>query len=137
MTHEPSERRLDRDGASNTTDESTFLAQQRTYLAAERTLFAVIRTGMAIAAGGAVLVQLFGTNWPQWVRIPLVGAFLIVGYLLVIIGLNRYRGIAKRVRRQGGQRMEIVPALYMEILTIALGVAMTIAVALFILGVFE
>ncbi|MGI9609004.1 MAG: YidH family protein [Acidimicrobiia bacterium] len=128
---------VDRNTPENIDDESGFLSKQRTYLAAERTLFAVIRTGLAIAAGGAVIIEILGAQWPQWVRIPLAGAFLIVGYTLVIYGLNRYRGIAKHIKREGGQRMEIVRPGVMDALTLVLGIATTIVVLLFILEAFE
>lgn len=137
MTHEAPDSGVDGEAPEDVVDESTFLARQRTYLAAERTLFAVIRTGLAIAAGGAVIIEVLGSDWPQWVRIPLAAAFLVVGYWLVIYALNRYRGIAKRVQRQEGQRMEIVRPRVMDVLTLVLGIATTIVVVLFILEAFE
>ena len=89
--------------------DSTQLALERTYLAAERTLFAVLRTGLSIVAGGTVIVALLGEDWPEWVQGSLAGAFLVVGYALVFLGLRRYHGIAKHVKHQGGQRLAIRP----------------------------
>jgi uncharacterized membrane protein YidH (DUF202 family) len=112
------------------------LARQRTYLAAERTLFAVLRTGLAIAAGGSVIVSLLGDEWPSWVQVPLAAVFLIVGYYLMLHGLRRYRGIADRVRRQDGIRLEIMPARTMIVLTVVLDVTITIVLTLFLVGAF-
>lgn len=113
------------------------LAQQRTFLAAERTLFAVLRTGLAIAAGGSVIIALLGDDWPSWVQVPLASAFLVVGYSLLIQGMRRYRGIASQVERQAGQRLEIIPARTMSVLTWVLEAAVTIVVLLFLIGPFS
>lgn len=113
------------------------LALQRTYLAAERTLFAVLRTGLAIAAGGSVIVALLGETWPTWVQVPLAATFLIVGYFLVLHGLQRYRGIAQHVKREDGQRLAIMPPRTMTVITWALQVAITLVVVLFVLGAFR
>jgi uncharacterized membrane protein YidH (DUF202 family) len=113
------------------------LARERTFLAAERTLFAVLRTGLAIAAGGTVIVTLLDDAWPTWVQISLATVFLVVGYYLLIQGLRRYHGIAKNVRRQAGQRLEIIPARTMTTLTVILQIAITVALALFFLAVFD
>lgn len=121
------------EAAQSTTD----LAELRTYLAAERTLFAVLRTGLAIAAGGSVIISLLGEAWPVWIQIPLAGAFLVVGYTLVLRGLGRYRRIARRVKRQSGQELEIVSGTEMTWLAMILQVAITLLVVLFILQAFE
>jgi len=113
------------------------LAEQRTYLAAERTLFAVLRTGLAIAAGGGVIISLLGEDWPSWVQAPLAAAFLIVGYFLVLHGLSRYRGIAEHIKREDGQRLAIMPARTMTVLTWVLEAAITIVVVLFVVGAFK
>jgi len=113
------------------------LARQRTFLAAERTLFAVLRTGLAIAAGGSVIISLLGDEWPSWLQVPLAGAFLIVGYSLLLHGLRRYRGIAKNVDRQGGERLEIIPARSMTVITYILEAAITVVVILFLISAFE
>lgn len=84
--------------------DSQELALQRTSLAAERTLFAVLRTGLSIAGGGGVIVSLLGDQWPEWVewvKVPLAAVFLVAGYGLVFQGLDRYRSIARQVRRDG------------------------------------
>ena len=113
------------------------LARQRTFLAAERTLLAVLRTGLSVAAGGSVIVALLGDEWPAWVQVPLAGAFLVVGYTLLLHGMRRYRGIAKNVERQAGQRLAIIPARTMTVLTWILEVATTIVVVLFLIGPFD
>ena len=125
------------DAQDNPSLSATELAQQRTFLAAERTLFAVLRTGLAIAAGGSVIIALLGDQWPSWVQVPLAGAFLVVGYSLVLHGLGRYRGIAKNVERQAGERLEIIPARSMTVITYILEAAITVVVILFLLSAFE
>ena len=125
------------DAAQDPPLSSTDLARQRTFLAAERTLFAVLRTGLAIAAGGSVIIALLGDQWPSWVQVPLAGAFLVVGYSLVLHGLGRYRGIAKHVERQAGERLEIIPARSMTVITYILEAAITVVVILFLISAFE
>ena len=113
------------------------LAVERTYLAAERTLFSVLRTGLAIVAGGTVIVTLLGEEWPDWVQGLLAGAFLVVGYALVVIGLRRYHGIAGHVKRQDGERLAIVPARTMSFLAGILGLTITIVLVLYFSRVFS
>jgi uncharacterized membrane protein YidH (DUF202 family) len=125
------------DPDAEATLDSTGLARQRTYLAAERTLFAVLRTGLAIAAGGTVIITLLGDTWPTWVQVPLAAVFLLVGYSLLIYSMQRYRAIARRIQREGGAGLEIVPARSMTILTGALNVAITIVLVLFLLSIFD
>lgn len=117
--------------------DSTGLARQRTYLGAERTLFAVLRTGLAIAAGGTVIITLLGDTWPRWVQVPLAAVFLLVGYSMLIYSMQRYRAIARRIQRERGAGLEIVPARSMTILTGALNVAVTIVLVLFLLSIFD
>lgn len=117
--------------------DSTDLARQRTYLAAERTLFAVLRTGLAIAAGGTVIIKLLGDTWPVWVQVPLAAVFLLVGYSMLIYSMQRYRAIARRIQREGGAGLEIVPARSMTILTGALNVAITLVLVLFFASIFD
>lgn len=117
--------------------DSSQLALERTYLAAERTLFAVLRTGLSIVAGGTVIVTLLGEDWPEWVQGSLAGAFLVVGYGLVFLGLRRYHGIAKHVKHQDGQRLTIVPARTMSILTAILGITITIVLLLYFFSAFS
>ncbi|MGI9641305.1 MAG: YidH family protein [Acidimicrobiia bacterium] len=113
------------------------LALQRTSLAAERTLFAVLRTGLAIAAGGSVIVSLLGDEWPDWVQIPLAAVFLVTGYGLVFQGLDRYRSIARQVKRHGRSGYEIVSPRSMTAVAWALEIAIAIVVILFLLGAWE
>ena len=117
--------------------DSSQLALERTYLAAERTLFAVLRTGLSIVAGGTVIVALLGEDWPEWVQGSLAGAFLVVGYALVFLGLRRYHGIAKHVEHQGGQRLAIVSARTMSTLSAILGLTITIVLVLYFFSTFS
>lgn len=113
------------------------LALQRTSLAAERTLFAVLRTGLAIAAGGGVIVSLLGDKWPDWIRIPLAAVFLVAGYGMVFQGLDRYRSIARQVKRHGHTGYEIMSPRSMTVIAWALQIAITIVVVLFLVGAWE
>jgi uncharacterized membrane protein YidH (DUF202 family) len=100
-------------------------------------LFAVLRTGLAIAAGGGVIVSLLGDQWPDWVKVPLAAVFLVAGYGLVFQGLNRYRSIARQVKRHGRTGYEIVSPRTMTVIAWALQIAITIVVVLFLLGAWE
>ena len=90
-----------------------------------------------VTAGGSVIISLLGQDWPSWVQVPLAGAFLITGSSILLHGLRRYRGIAKHVDQQEGQRLEIIPARTMTVVTYILEAAITVVVVLFLLGVFE
>ena len=86
--------------------ERTELARHRTALASERALFAVLRTGFAIAAGGTVIIEVLGHQWPRWVKAPLAAALVIVGYALIMAGVERYSSVreSRRVhQRRHGQ----------------------------------
>ena len=89
----------------------TQLADHRTALAAERTLFAVLRTGFAIAAGGTVIIEVLGHQWPRWVKAPLAGALVIVGYWLIMAGVERYGVVARAVESTGDGTVKVLSPL--------------------------
>ena len=111
------------------------LALERTHMAAERTFLAVLRTGLAIAGAGTVIVAILGDNWPEWLSISLAAVFIVIGYSMIIITLEKYQKIFKR--------LQIEPALnamsprYAVLLAVALQVALGIVLLLFLLGLFK
>lgn len=117
--------------------DSTDLAVQRTYLAAERTLFAVMRTGLSVAGGGSLVITLLGDEWPLLVQVPLVTTFLVTGYTMALLGLRRYRGIARDVERAGGSGKKIISSRAITVVLVVLEVAIAVVVVLFLIGAFS
>lgn len=113
------------------------LARQRTTLAAERTLYAVLRTGLAIAAGGPVIISVLGDEWPTWIKTLLAVAFLAIGYVLLLLGLSRYRALATAMKRQGAGEFEIISPGKMIFITVLVQVVLTVVVVLFLIGAFD
>lgn len=116
---------------------STELAEVRTYLAAERTLFAVIRTGLSIAGGGSLVTTLLGDEWPAWVQVPLVTAFLITGYTIALLGLRRYRTVTTTLQRASESGADMIPARRVTVLLVVLQIAIVVVVILFLVGAFD
>jgi uncharacterized membrane protein YidH (DUF202 family) len=112
--------------------DATQLAEARTCLAAERTLFAALRTGLAIAGGGSLVVTLLGDSWPYWVQVPLVAAFVLVGYGMTIAGLRRYRAVLRLV---GSRATE--DAVAVRTMMIAMGILQLVIVIVAILFLFD
>lgn len=118
--------------------DSTYMAELRTFLAAERTLFAFLRTGLAIAGGGSLVITLLGDAWPYWFQVPLVAVFLAVGYGIALAGLRRYRSVAVELeRRKGPQHPRTISHRTIAVATVALQIAITIVVILFLLEAFQ
>ena len=115
----------------------TQLADHRTALAAERTLFAVLRTGFAIAAGGTVIIEVLGHQWPRWVKAPLAGALVIVGYWLIMAGVERYGVVARAVESTGDGTVKVLSPRLMTTLAIVLQVVLGVVIVMFLLGLFE
>lgn len=116
---------------------SEHIVEEATFLAAERTLFSVMSTGLAIAAGGALVTTLLGEAWPEWVQVPLVAVFLLVGYMMTLLGLRRYRGIVRMAEarpRAGGQMMSLR---VLSVGVVLLEVAIVVVIVLFLIGEFE
>lgn len=72
-------------------------ALERTYMAATRTFFALLRTGIAIAGGGTLVTTFLASTWPEWVVGTLSGVFILVGFSIMSVGLQRYHHIANTV----------------------------------------
>lgn len=115
----------------------TRLAQHRTALAAERTLFAALRTGLAIAAGGAVIIELLGAQWPAWVRVPLAAALVVIGYALIFAGVSRYRSVAKEVESTGQDQVNLLSPAFMTALIVVLEIVLAIVIVAILLGVVD
>ena len=99
--------------------------------AAERTLFAIFRTGLAIAAGGTVIVKILDTGWPKWVSVTLAATFIGVGYSMLLLGLSRYRAMARQLEKTERRIPEILSLRSITVLTVVLQVAVAVVVALF------
>ena len=116
---------------------SEHIVEEATFLAAERTLFSVMSTGLAIAAGGALVTTLLGDAWPEWVQVPLVAVFLLVGYSMTLLGLRRYQSVVQmaRSRPKAGRRMMSLRALSVGVLL--LEAAIVVVIVLFLIGAFQ
>ena len=110
----------------------TDFALERTHMAATRTYFALLRTGMAIAGGGALVTSILVDGWPEWVVGLLSGVFILVGFIIMIAGLQKYIFIAKTVAVDD-QINIISPKLFIG-LTVILQVATLSVLVLFLLG---
>lgn len=117
--------------------ERTDLAHHRTALASERTLFAVLRTGFAIAAGGTVIIEVLGHQWPRWVKAPLAAALVIVGYALIMAGVERYSVVAKAVESTSDGTVKVLSPRLMKTLAVVLQVVLGMVIVVFLLGLFE
>ena len=115
----------------------TRLADHRTALASERTLFAVLRTGFAIAAGGTVIIEVLGQQWPTWVKAPLAGALVIIGYELIMAGVERYGVVARAVEESSDGTVKVLSPRLMKVLAIVLEVVLGVVILMFLLGLFE
>ena len=73
------------------------LAVERTHLANERTVLAYVRTALALAAGGAVLLQLFPALpvllWLSWL-------LMLAGCALLIFGVYRFLTVRAQLHAQ-------------------------------------
>ena len=108
------------------------LALQRTHMAATRTYFALLRTGIAIAGGGALVTSILADGWPNWIVGLLSGVFILVGFTIMIAGLQRYIFIAKTVAVD--DQINIISPNLLIGLTIILQVATLSVLTLFLLG---
>ena len=115
----------------------TQLADHRTALASERTLFAVLRTGFAIAAGGTVIIEVLGQQWPRWVKAPLAGTLVIVGYVLIMAGVERYEAVARAVEASSEGTVKVLSPRLMKTLAIVLEVVLAVVILVFLLGLFD
>ena len=115
-------------------DDKNLLALQRTHMAAERTFQATLRTGFAIAGAGTVIVTILGQNWPEWLSLLLAGVFIVVGYTMIIIMLERYQKTVNSLRVD--HDLDVMSPRYAVILTIILQVALAIVLGLVLFDLF-
>ena len=110
----------------------TDFALERTHMAATRTFFALLRTGMAIAGGGALVTSILADGWPDWLVGLLSGVFILVGFTIMLAGLQRYIFIAKTITVDND--INIISPKLLVVLTIALQVATLLVLILFLVG---
>jgi uncharacterized membrane protein YidH (DUF202 family) len=110
------------------------LALQRTYMAAERTFQATLRTGFAIAGAGTVIVAFLGEKWPEWLSVLLASAFIVVGYTMIIMMLERYQKIVNKLKID--HDLDVMSPRYSIILTVILQVALAIVLGLVLFDLF-
>jgi putative membrane protein len=111
--------------------ERTDWAHERTQMASTRTFFAMLRTGLAIAGGGSAVTAILAYDWPDWVVGLLASVFILVGYTIMLDGLQRYRKMAERLAVEG--EVEAIPTRLIVALTVVLQVATVIVLVLFLL----
>jgi uncharacterized membrane protein YidH (DUF202 family) len=110
------------------------LAVERTHMAVERTYFATLRTGLAIAGAGTVVVGIVGEDWPEWLSLLLSAVFVVVGYTMILVTLNRYQKIVNRLKIE--HKLDVVSPKLTVLLTVVLQVALAAVLVLFLLGLF-
>ena len=115
----------------------TASADHRTALAAERTLYAVLRTGFSIAAGGTVVVELLGGDWPSWLKAVLAGTLVVAGYTMIIAGLRRYEAVARAVAATSDGDTGPLSPILVRAITVAVQVALAVVIIVFLLGWFS
>ena len=101
-------------------------------MAATRTYFALLRTGMAIAGGGALVATILVNGWPEWLVGLLSGVFILVGFIIMIAGLQKYIFIAKTVAVD--DQINVISPTLLIGLTVILQVATLSVLVLFLLG---
>jgi uncharacterized membrane protein YidH (DUF202 family) len=111
------------------------LALERTHLAAERTFLAVLRTGLSIAGAGTVIVAILGESWPEWLSVSLAAVFIILGYSMIIITLEKYQKTYKRLKIE--PELNVMSPRHAVVLALALQVALGIVLLLFLFGLFK
>ena len=118
----------------NNKPDSNVYALERTHMAAERTYFSVLRTGLAIAGAGTVVVAILGDSWPEWLSLIIAGVFIVVGYTMIIVTLDNYQKIVKRLQIE--QNLNVMSPKMMILLTAILQITLVIVLVLFIFGLF-
>ena len=98
------------------------LAQKRTAWAYERT---------QIAGGGSAITVILAEGCPDWVVGLLAGVFIVVGFTVMLGGLQRYQHLARRLSVEND--FAGVPIRLVVVMTIALQVATLIVLTLFLL----
>lgn len=101
-------------------------------MAATRTYFALLRTGLAIAGGGALITTILADDWPDWLVGVLAGSFIIVGFTIMIAGLQRYILVATKLA--GNDEFRIISPKLLILLTAVLQITTLAVLALFLIG---
>lgn len=110
--------------------ERTDWAYERTQMASTRTFFALLRTGLAIAGGGSAVTAILARDWPDWVVGLLASVFILVGFAIMLGGLQRYRKMAERLAVEG--EVEAIPTRLIVVLTVVLQAATLAVLILFL-----
>ena len=118
----------------NNKPDSNVYALERTHMAAERTYYSVLRTGLAIAGAGTVVVAFLGESWPEWLSLIVAGVFIAVGYTMIIVTLNNYQKIVKRLQIE--QNLNVMSPRMVIILTAILQITLVVVFILFLFGLF-
>ena len=118
----------------NNKPDSNVYALERTHMAAERTYFSVLRTGLAIAGAGTVIVAFMGNSWPEWLSLIVAGVFIAVGYTMIIVTLNNYQKIVKRLQIE--QNLNVMSPRMVIFLTAILQITLVVVFILFVFGLF-
>jgi uncharacterized membrane protein YidH (DUF202 family) len=99
------------------------LALERTRMAGEQTLFSLIRTGFAIAGGGLLITNLLvGEDLIGQLPELISVIFVIIGFILILIGLHRYRQIARKIEEHDG--IDPIPSRFVTVIIVLLQLAL-------------
>ncbi len=107
-------------------------AYERTQMSAVRTYFSLLRTGLAIAGGGTLVVSLLDKSWPAWIVWILSAAFVVMGFMIMLSGLQEYSQIVKKLHVDG-EPDSIISTKRLVTMTIALQVVTAVVLVLFLL----
>jgi len=110
--------------------ERTDWAHERTQMAATRTLFALLRTGLAIAGGGAAVTTILASGYPDWVIGGLSAVFIIIGFSIMLGGLQRYHQMAQRLAVS--DEVETIPIRLITAMIVLLQIATLTVLILFL-----
>ena len=103
-------------------------------MAVERTYLATLRTGFAIAGAGTVIVTILGRSWPEWLSLLLAGIFIVVGYTMIIVMLERYQKIVSKLRVD--EELDVISPKYTIIITVILQVTLAVVLGLILFDLF-
>ena len=87
--------------------------------------------GVAIAGGGTAITTILAEGWPDWVIGLLATVFIVVGFTIMIVGLQRYHQMAQRLAVE--EEVEAIPTRLIVVLTVLLQAATVTVLILFLL----
>ena len=108
------------------------MANERTIMASIRTYLALLRTGLAIAGGGTLIVSILGEGWPEWVVFLLSAVFVVIGYAIMIWGLQQYHQVMALV--EDSVSVQVPSIRVLTVLTVVLQLAIVVVLVLFLLS---